>query len=585
MTTPHDPNAAMQAFLQAGQSFAQGMAHLTGGTQPQDWQARMAALMPPAGAHSAAENAALAALQKEWQQQHATLWQTMLRRKKDEESAPLVQPEPGDRRFAHPAWAESPIYDYVRQAYLLNASYMKKMADAAPAADRLTKSRMQFMARQIADALAPSNFAATNPEFVQKALETNGESIKLGLQNLLGDLEKGRISMTDDSAFEVGRNLATTAGAVVFENELFQLLQYAPLTDTVAKRPLLVVPPCINKFYILDLQPENSFIRYAVSQGQTVFLMSWRNAQEAQGHLTWDDYLENGPLTAIRIVQEICKTKQINALGFCVGGTILSSALAVAKARGEDPVTSLTLLTTLLDFSDTGEIGCFVDEKSVAQREATIGKGGLLTAKELSTTFSALRANDLIWQYVVGNYLKGNKPAPFDLLYWNSDSTNLPGPFTAWYLRNLYLENSLREPGKLLMCGVKADLGRVDMPAFILATREDHIVPWQSSYLGRKLLGGQTTFVLGASGHIAGVINPAAKNKRSHWINNNASDASADADAWLAAATEVKGSWWQRWADWLKQFADGEVNARGRMGNKKYPPGEPAPGRYVKEKA
>lgn len=533
-----------------------------------------------------ATDPALQALQQEWQQKHAALWQAMLQRKPGEAAAPPVQPpEAGDKRFDHPAWAESPIFDYVRQSYLLNAHYLKKMAEAIPAPDGMVKDRLRFATRQFVDALAPSNFAATNPEFISKAIETNGESIRLGLQNLIGDMEKGRISMTDDAAFEVGRNLAVTPGAVVFENELFQLLQYAPTTDTVAKRPFLIVPPCINKYYILDLQPENSFVRYAVEQGQTVFLMSWRNPKQEQGHLTWDDYLEQGPLTAIRVVQEVCGSERINALGFCVGGTILSSALAVAKARGEDPVASLTLLTTLLDFTDTGEIGLFVDEQSVAQRETTIGKGGLLTARELSTTFSALRANDLIWQYVVGNYLKGNKPSPFDLLYWNADSTNLPGPFAAWYLRHLYLENSLRVPGKLAMCGVKADLGKVDMPHFILATREDHIVPWQSSYLGRRYLGGpstSSTFVLGASGHIAGVINPAAKNKRSHWINDSTT---ADPDEWLAGATEVKGSWWQRWADWLRQFADGEVPARGRPGSKEYPPGEPAPGRYVKEKA
>lgn len=534
-------------------------------------------MMPPPD-----PNTALATLQQEWRERHAALWQAMLARGREETAPPLIAPEPGDRRFDHPAWAESPIFDYVRQAYLLNVQYLKKMAESAPVPDSLAKNRLQFATRQFTDALAPSNFAATNPEFIQKALETKGESIRVGLQNLIGDLEKGRISMTDDSAFEVGRNLAITPGAVVFENELFQLLQYAPLTDTVAKRPLLIVPPCINKYYILDLQPENSFVRYAVEQGQTVFLLSWRNPKAAQGHLTWDDYLEQGPLTAIKVVQEICGLDRINALGFCVGGTLLSSALAVAKARGEDPVASLTLLTTLLDFTDTGEIGIFVDEQSVAAREATIGKGGLLTGKELSTTFSALRANDLIWQYVVGNYLKGNKPAAFDLLYWNADSTNLPGPFAAWYLRHLYLENSLREPGKLAMCGVKADLGKVDMPHFILATREDHIVPWQSSYLGRQHLGGKSTFVLGASGHIAGVINPAAKNKRSHWVND---DTTADPDAWLAGAAEEKGSWWPRWADWLRGFGDGEIPARGRLGSKQYPPGEPAPGRYVREKA
>ncbi len=530
-------------------------------------------------------NNALRSLQKEWQERHLSLWQAMLQRSKDSPAEPLIQPEPGDKRFSHPAWAQSPIYDWLRQAYLLNAQYLKRMADAMPIPQQLPRKRVQFAMRQMVDALAPSNFAATNPEFIQKALETNGESIKLGLQNLIADMEKGRISMTDDAAFEVGRNLAITPGAVVFENEVFQLLQYAPLTDTVAKRPLLVVPPCINKFYILDLQPENSFIRYAVAQGQTVFLVSWRNPQADQGHLTWDDYIEKGPLAAIEVVQEICGIDRINALGFCVGGTILTSALAVAKARGEDPVAALTLLTTLLDFTDTGEIGCFVDEASVAMREATIGKGGLLTARELSATFSALRANDLIWRYVVGNYLKGNPPAAFDLLYWNADSTNLPGPFAAWYLRHLYLENSLRVPGKLAMCGVKADLRKVDMPTFILATREDHIVPWESSYLGRGHLGGQSTFVLGASGHIAGVINPAAKNKRSHWINDSRGNADAQPDAWLAGATEVPGSWWPRWSAWLGQFAAGEVAARGRLGSKKHPPGEPAPGRYVKAKA
>ncbi|MDP1956759.1 MAG: alpha/beta fold hydrolase, partial [Rhodocyclaceae bacterium] len=345
---------------------------------------------------------ALAALQQEWQQQHAALWQAMLARDQGAAPALRILAEPGDKRFSHPAWAESPIYDYVRQAYLLNAQYLKKIADATPLPDHLARNRVQFATRQFVDALAPSNFAATNPEFIKLALETQGESIKRGLQNLLGDLGKGRISMTDDSAFEVGRNLATTPGAVVFQNDVIQLLQYSPLTDTVAERPLLIVPPCINKYYILDLQPENSFVRYAVEQGQTVFLVSWRNPQADLGHLTWDDYLEHGALAALKIVREICAIEQINALGFCVGGTILSAALAVAKARGENPVAALTLLTTLLDFTDTGEIGCFVDEQSVANRESTIGKGGLLTGRELSNTFSSLRANDLIWQYVVG---------------------------------------------------------------------------------------------------------------------------------------------------------------------------------------
>jgi polyhydroxyalkanoate synthase len=525
---------------------------------------------------------ALVALQNEWRERHAALWQAMLARRSGDASPTVAPAEPGDRRFDHPAWAESPIFDYLRQAYRINADYLGKAVEAAPVTDGQTKGRLRFITRQMVDAMAPSNFIATNPEFVQKALETQGQSITQGIQNLIADLEKGRISMTDESVFEVGRNLAITPGAVVFENELMQLIQYAPLTDKVAKRPFVMVPPCINKYYILDLQPENSFVRYAIEQGHTVFLVSWRNAKAAQGHLTWDDYIEQGVLMAFRVAKDICAVERINTLGFCVGGTIISSALAVMKARGNDDVASLTLLTTLLDFSDPGELGCFIDEASVVARENTIGKGGLLMGRELAAVFSALRANDLIWQYVVGNYLKGIKPPPFDLLYWNSDSANLPGPFAAWYLRNMYLENNLRVPGKRAMCGVKADLGKVDMPAFILATREDHIVPWQTSYLGRKLLGGKTTFVLGASGHIAGVINPAAKNKRSHWVNDSQT---TSADEWLAGATEVKGSWWPRWAEWLQQFGDGEVAARGRLGGKAHPAGEPAPGRYVKEKA
>jgi polyhydroxyalkanoate synthase len=581
-TDKNIPPASMQMWAQAGQAMMAGFTQFL--TQQQK-ALEAQGIAPPAGALPWAwqtESEAMKGLQAQWSQRHAQLWQAMLHRRKDDPAPMVAAAEPGDRRFDHPSWAESPFFDYLRQAYCINADYLKQVAEAAPVAEGQAKDRLRFVTRQFVDAMAPTNFVATNPEFVQKALETKGESIKQGIQNLIADLEKGRISMTDESAFEVGRNLAITPGAVVFENDLMQLIQYSPLTETVAKRPLVIVPPCINKFYILDLQPENSFVRYAVAQGQTVFLVSWRNTKADLGHLTWDDYVEQGALTGLRVAAEIAGVDQVNALGFCVGGTILSSALAVAKVRGESPAASLTLLTTLLDFSDPGELRCFVDEASVVARENTIGRGGLLTGRELSSVFSALRANDLIWQYVVGNYLKGGKPPAFDLLYWNSDSTNLPGPFAAWYLRHMYLENSLRVPGKLTMCGVKADLGRVDMPAFILATREDHIVPWQTSYLGRGLLGGETTFVLGASGHIAGVINPAAKNKRSHWVSDAAA---ASPEEWLAGATEVKGSWWPRWTEWLGRYADGEIAARGRLGSAVHAPIEPAPGRYVKEKA
>lgn len=571
---PNDNEAFMGSatqFMQAGQNMMQQFMDYLGKT------GNSAAKIPS----PAVDPQAMTALQKQFMDQQMSLWQSVLGKQQGQEPVFKVAPEPGDRRFAAPEWKESPIYDYLHQAYLLNTQYLKQMVEVIPAEDEKAKERMRFLARQVADAMAPSNFAATNPEFIKLAMETKGQSITDGINNLIKDFEKGRISMTDESVFEVGQNIATTEGTVVYENELMQLIQYAPLTPKVGTRPLLVVPPCINKFYIMDLQPDNSLIRFMVEQGNTVFLVSWRNPKEEQGHLGWDDYLENGPIAALRVAREITKVKQVNALGFCVGGTILTSALAVLKERGEDPVASLTLLTTLLDFSDTGEIGLFIDEQGVAAREGTIGKGGLLPARDLQNTFSFLRANDLVWNYVTGNYLKGEKPKAFDLLYWNSDSTSLPGPFACWYMRNMYLENNLRVPGKLGMCGTKVDLGKLDMPVYLLATREDHIVPWHSAYQSTRILGGKVRFVLGASGHIAGVINPVSKNKRSYWINE---DVKADAEGWLAAAEEMKGSWWADWAGWLKPLS-GEQRAPRKPGNAKYKPIEPAPGRYVKERA
>ena len=570
---PDDKDAFMSSamqFMQAGQSMAEQFMNFIGKAgNPQ-------AAIPPA-----ADPQALTALQKQFTDHQMSLWQSVLAAQQGKAKTFQVTPESGDRRFSAPEWRESPVYDYLHQAYLLNTKYVNELVELIPAADDKARNKMRFFARQIADAMAPSNYAATNPEFIKLALETKGQSITDGINNLIKDFEKGRISMTDESVFEVGKNIANTEGAVVFENELMQLIQYAPLTPKVGTRPLLVVPPCINKFYIMDLQPDNSLIRYMVEQGNTVFLVSWRNPTEAQGHLQWDDYLEGGPIAALHVVREICKVKQVNALGFCVGGTILTSALAVLKARGEDIVASLTLLTTLLDFSDTGEIGLFIDENGLMAREATIGKGGLLPARDLQNSFSFLRANDLVWNYVTGNYLKGQKPQAFDLLYWNSDSTSLPGPFACWYMRNLYHDNSLRVPGKLEMCGQRVDLGALDMPVYLLATREDHIVPWHSAYQSTRILGGKVRFVLGASGHIAGVINPASKNKRSYWVND---DVKTDAAGWLAGAEEKKGSWWPDWAAWLKPLA-GEPRAPRKPGNAKYKPIEPAPGRYVKERA
>jgi polyhydroxyalkanoate synthase len=368
---------------------------------------------------------------------------------------------------------------------------------------------------------------------------------------------------------------------VVFENALIQLIQYTPATARVYRRPLVIVPPCINKFYILDLQPENSLVAHAVAQGHTVFLVSWRNVSAAQGHLRWDDYLQQGVIDAVDTALAISGADRANTLGFCIGGTLLACALAVLAARGEEKVSSLTLLTTMLDFRDTGEIGLLVDQAMVAAREAAIGRGGLLRGRELAQVFASLRANDLIWPYVVNGYLKGKAPPAFDLLFWNGDDTNLPGPMFCWYLRNTYLENSLREPGATVQCGQPVDFGAIEVPAFLYASREDHIVPWQTAFESVNLLGGDTTFVLGASGHIAGVINPPAKNKRNHWIGA----IGPDPGEWLDSAQSVPGSWWPAWTQWLATHAGAQVAAPKKPGNRQFPAIEPAPGRYVKEKA
>jgi polyhydroxyalkanoate synthase len=494
-----------------------------------------------------------------------------------------AKPE-GDKRFAGDAWGNNPLSAFSAAVYLLNGRTMLGMAEAIDA-DEKTKARMRFAVEQWMAASAPSNSLAFNAEAQKKAIDTQGESIAKGIQNLLHDVKQGHLSMTDESAFEVGRNVATTEGAVVFENEFFQLLEYKPLTPKVYERPFLLVPPCINKFYILDLQPENSLIRYANDQGHRVFVVSWRNPDESMDKATWDDYIENAAIKAIHTVQEISGSKQINTLGFCVGGTILSTALAVLAARGEKPAASVTLLTTFLDFSDTGILDIFVDETMVAYREMQLGKGGLLPGGDLASTFSFLRPNDLVWNYVVGNYLKGETPPPFDLLYWNSDATNLPGPFYAWYLRNTYHENKLAKPNALTVCGEKIDLGNIDIPAYIYGSREDHIVPIGGAYASTQLLPGKKRFVMGASGHIAGVINPPVKNKRSHWIRDDGKFPKTQAE-WLSGAQEHPGSWWTDWAQWLKGHAGKQVPAPKAYGNgKAYKAIEPAPGRYVKARA
>ncbi len=540
---------------------------------------------------------ALAEAQTEYVQRATALWNATVQRLQPPQgddgttqpADPALSTLGGDRRFASPQWASNPSSAFVAGMYLLNAHTLLQLADRLEGDEKL-RQRIRFAVQQWVDAAAPSNFLAFNPEALQLALDTKGESIANGLQRLWQDVAQGHVSQTDESRFEVGRNVATTPGDVVFENALFQLIEYRPLTPQVGAVPLLVVPPCINKYYILDLQPDNSLIRHAVAEGNRVFVISWRNADESMAQLGWDDYVEDGAIRAIDVAREIAGVEQLNVFGFCVGGTILTSALAVLVARDQRPAASLTLLTSFLDFSDTGVLDVFIDEGSVRLREVTIGKdsptgGGLLKGRELASTFSLLRPNDLVWNYVVGNYLKGETPPPFDLLYWNSDSSNLPGPMYCWYLRNTYLENKLMQPGATTLCGVPVDLSRVELPTFFYASREDHIVPWEGAYRSTHVLGGSDKrFVLGASGHIAGVINPPQKNKRSHWVS--AGDAlPATAAEWLAQAEERPGSWWTTWSHWLKAHAGAPIEAPRSPGSSAYPVIEPAPGRYVRQKA
>src|SRR3954454_11652853 len=486
-----------------------------------------------------------------------------------------------ERRFQDEAWQHSPYHQLIKKSYLATSQQLAEFIDQAQV-DEKSKLQLRFYARQFIDAMSPSNFPATNPEVIRTAIRTRSGSLVAGMQNLIEDLQKGRITRVDESAFEVGRNLAVTPGSVVFENELIQLIQYTPQTAKVEKTPLLIVPPCINKYYLLDLGAGNSFAEYAVAQGHHVFLISWRSAVAETQYLTWDDYLNLGPLKAIDVVRDIADVDQIHALGFCVGGTILSCAAGVLAARGEDELVTMTLLTTMIDFADTGEIGLLIDRTSAAMREATIGNGGILPGKELAFTFGTLRANDLIWRYVVESYMKGATADAFDLLYWDSDSVCLPGPMYCWYARNAYVENKIKEPGVTTQCGVRADLSKVRVAVFILASREAHIVRWQSAHRSKDIMGRDPRFVLAASGHIAGVINPPARNKRSYWTHD---DLNGDAADWLEKAEEKPGSWWPDWDTWVKRHSSGTAPAPTQPGNVRYQVIEQAPGRYVKQKS
>lgn len=521
-----------------------------------------------------------------------------------------------DRYFGDEAWRRSASDKLMVDLYQLNARTLSAMADATEG-DPLVRARLRFLVDQWIAATSPANVLALNPQAQQALIDSQGETLRKGIDNLLRDLQLGRVTQSDPAGFEMGVDLASTPGAVVFETALFQVIQYSPTVKSVFERPLLIVPPCINKYYILDLRPRNSLVKHALDAGQQVFMVSWCNPDLTLASATWDDYVE-GVLEAMKVSASIAQSEQINALGFCVGGALLSCAAAVDIARrGTSRLASLTLLTAMLDYSDTGVLNVFIDETHVAMRERTIGAlapaPGLMSASEFANTFSLLRPRDLFWNYVVDNYILGGTPPAFDLLFWNGDSTNLPGPMFSWYLRNMYLENNLREPGRLSVCDVPIDLRTLTMPTFIYGSRDDHIVPWRSAFASLGLLGGETCFVLGASGHIAGVINPPAANKRSYWKLNaqcdvktagaslqdpsrssaavkRAKSASSrstaqalSAEAWESLATEHAGSWWPEWSEWLAGQSGRKTRAKRSLGGAEYRVIEAAPGRYVKQ--
>jgi polyhydroxyalkanoate synthase subunit PhaC len=515
-------------------------------------------------------------------QDYVTLWQNTTRRIMGMETDPVIGPSPSDKRFKDEAWKENEVFDFIKQSYLLSARFVQNVVTQVDGLDDKTAQKVDFYSRQFIDAMSPSNFLMTNPEVLRKTAETGGENLLKGLNNLLGDLERGkgklRIKMTDTEAFSVGENIGVSPGKVVFQNELMQLIQYTPATEQVLKRPLLIGPPWINKFYILDLRPRNSFVRWAVSQGHTVFIISWVNPDEKLAEKDFADYMKEGYLAALDAIEAATGEREVNAIGYCLGGTLLASTLAYMEATKDDRIKTATFFVTMLDFQEAGELGVFIDEEQLQALEDKMNKRGYLEGSEMATTFNMLRANDLIWSFVVNNYLMGNDPFPFDLLYWNADSTRMPAKMHSFYLRGMYQQNLLAKPNGISLDGVPIDLGAIKTPAYFLSTREDHIAPWKSTYRGTQLLGGPKRFVLAASGHIAGVVNPPEGGKYGHWIST---DLPPEPDSWFRGATEMAGSWWPDWQRWILASDKAQVPAR-QPGDGKLKPIEDAPGSYVK---
>jgi polyhydroxyalkanoate synthase len=514
------------------------------------------------------------------------LWQSTALRLIGAEADPVAEPAGDDRRFRDEAWSENHVFDFIKQSYLLTAKWLESTVHDVDGLDDHTRHKVDFYTKQFVDALSPTNFLLTNPEALRATVESKGENLINGLNNMLDDLERGEgklaIRMTDMDAFEIGKNVATAKGKVIYRNELIELIQFDPLTEKVSKTPLLIVPPWINKYYILDLRPENSFIRWASEQGNTVFVISWVNPDAKLAKETYADYMLKGPLAALDVIEQATGERSVNIIGYCLGGTLTAATLAwMAAQKGKEwknRINSATFFTTMVDFADAGDLSVFVDETQLENMEAKMNDRGYLEGKEMSTTFNMLRANDLIWSFVVNNYLLGKDPFPFDLLFWNSDSTRMPAAMHSFYLRKMYLENKLVEPGGIELAGTPIDLRKIDVPTYLISTREDHIAPWKATYAATQLYKGPVRFVLSASGHIAGIINPPSTGKYCYWTN---SQTPKDPDAWLAKAKQHDGSWWPDWEAWiLKQSGKTKVSAR-KPGDGNLAPLGDAPGTYV----
>lgn len=518
-------------------------------------------------------------------QQHMQLWQNTNRAMLGlEEVSPTVEEESGDKRFSDEDWRANPVYSYIKQAYLLNARMLTNIVDSIKFDDEKDARKAQFYARQYINSTAPTNMALTNPEVCREILESKGENLVKGIQNFVKDLQQSpvealKITQSDPDAFTLGENLANTPGKVVFQNELIQLIQYEATTEKVYSTPLLLIPPFINKFYIMDLNEKKSLVRWLVAQGFTVFMVSWVNPDAELADTRFEDYVIKGAVAAMDAVQRITRSKKINAVGYCVGGTLLAITQAYLRAREDDRLQSCTFLTTLTDFTEPGELGAYISEEMLPMLEQNSRMKGIFDGRILALSFNLLRENNLFWSYFINNYLKGKDPVAFDILYWNSDSTNIPAETFSYYLRNLYLENKLVEPGALEVDGVPVDLGNIDTPSYFLSTIADHIVPWQASYQGSRYVSGPVRFVLGASGHVAGVINPAESGKYPHWVSEYEGE---DANAWFDEASQVEGSWWPDWTNWLLEQDSKQVNARKVGNTKAFPALEEAPGSYVK---